>query len=680
MNYEEKKWIKACNIRAKKSDWLPSAICKKPGQMMEMIENDRDIKLILYIVKAIIKTHQDGNLHSQKYKSGSSKILTLEVSGDAIDPDVKVTHKSFPGSRELVEMCEDEMIFDNLSELPDISDLPKLNKTWVTVPVYISNDKHHTDDCILVVAEENSRRILHADIISMDIEEAIRLLFGVFGGDNAAESIGVPKKLIVAEAEFYTALRDLQECGLEVCFDKDHPVAEDIRKSMERDLPGFIDKHLHKYSDVPEIDLSVVPADDDMGNWKKVQQVLTARFANLWFGGDSLRKTRIGKKFFGDSDWEYYLEEYNEMMVLPTYVTWAALTHKSGKKAATFAESLLEEDLPEPLRISLESLNNSYPSLYQIKETNSETGNLILKDLLLSKTLTIHDNGMSKTAKQDWIIPLRVYPVGNFHFADIAGPIFSPFDATTVIKELQKLKLPADPKPDWLRKNGYIFGRLWPLYDELHTEGSALPKLANTDGEPLEFITAYFECDNPGKARDKLSERDDVDFDDDEDTYIWFKDNPGNSMMETTLLARVSFEKRRIKAEVNSESRLDSLIEMLEAIEGVRYLEHESKDIEQMLKEIPEDNDRPAQKTLPPEFHAAVQEKMAKYYIDWLDEPNPALDNKTPRQTVKTKKGAQKVKVMIETIPTLPGDDNIKIPKKEMLRNIGLSTEVKGAK
>jgi hypothetical protein len=462
---------------------------------------------------------------------------------------------------------------------------------------------------------------------------------------------------------------------MNICYEKRHPVAEDIRESISNDLPAFFDEHFVKHFKMPDIDLSVVPADDDLKSWKLVQKVLTNMFINFWHDSDFLRKAGPSKKFFGNADWEYYIDEYDGMMALPTYVTWAALTYRRAKNKSTHAEKLLSEDIPESLRISLESLNNSYPSLYQVTETNAEAGYIVLKDLLLAGTITVHDQGLSETIRRNWIVPFWIYPIGNFHLVNIAGPVFSVLSSSEVINELLKLKLPAEPTTQWLREHAYIFGRLWALYEEISERGSTPPNLANTDGEPLRFITAFFECDNPKKVRKALLQRDDVGYEEDGDVYVWFKYNPDDSVMETTLLARIFFKDNKIKTETNSENRLSCLIDMLETIEGIRYLEHESKDIEEMLKEVPEENKDIIEEPLPEETRFAVQDRMNRYYMDWLDKPNPALGNKTPRQAAMDKKSAQKTRFLIETIPAPSSSNDIKIPKEEMLRSIGFDED-----
>ncbi|MHC4327895.1 MAG: hypothetical protein ACYSWW_07200 [Planctomycetota bacterium] len=52
------------------------------------------------------------------------------------------------------------------------------------------------------------------------------------------------------------------------------------------------------------------------------------------------------------------------------------------------------------------------------------------------------------------------------------------------------------------------------------------------------------------------------------------------------------------------------------------------------------------------------------------------IDNKTPRQFARSKKGAQKIKMLIETIPAPMNNPDIEIPRKEMLRELGLGEKL----
>ena len=254
MSLPEKKWIKSCNYNARKSDWLPSIISKRPGRETELVDKDHDIKLLLYILKGIMKTQKDGNFHPDTAGLTGSEMFTIEVCGDVLEPDVHTAYKSFPGSKELLELCNRADMFEAPDLLPDISNLPKRDETWVIVPIYIAISEY-TDNCILVIAEEKSYYVLHADIITIDTVELVETLYGVFTGDNAAESIGIPRKIVIAEKDLFIAISNpLQEWGIDACCNENHSVAKDIRKNFKQTLLDEVRRRNKDHQDTEEME------------------------------------------------------------------------------------------------------------------------------------------------------------------------------------------------------------------------------------------------------------------------------------------------------------------------------------------------------------------------------------------------------------------------------------------
>jgi hypothetical protein len=672
--HHEKKWLKSCNFRARGSDWVPCLLSKAPGQMADLVEKDRDIRLMLYVLKGILKAHEEGDFNPKIAPSGST-LLTLQVSGDETDPDVHVVRKSFPGSKELLKYCSDAISF----EMPEVSELPRLDETWLVVPIYTAKAKTERDICTLVIAEEKSRFIFFAEIIETATEEALDVLYDVFFGNNAAKKKGVPRTIIIAEQALFDAMgKHLKQSEIDIRCQVNHPLANEFRKNSGSLLPNSgkgRTGHLRVSSD---IDLSIIPGDDDLAGWKTIQSALTNRFIDFWNTEDKLRTDRLSKQFFGDSDWEYYIDKYADTMSLPTYVTWAVMTYRDRKEDRTFAETLLASDLPRPLHISLEAMNNAYPSLYQVVKTDKKAGTIQVEDLLLSETFIIHDQGLSMSSVPNMIAPFWIYSVGRFHFINIAGPVFGFPDIERVIKKLQKLGLPPTISPEWLRRNAHIFGRLWQLYDDIALGEPQLPLLKNTDGDPLEYITACFTCGNPASVQNALQKRTDMDFDDQEDTYIWFKGDL-DVLMKNTLLGRICFKKNSIEVEVNSKKRFDGVKKILESIQGIRYLSHTTKKAQDMLKKMSSEQNEsprkilPPEKPLPEEVRLAAAEHLGRYYMEWLDTPIPAFGNQSPRQASKNPKMAQQVRIMIKSIPDPLRNTGGSVPKKEMLESLGLS-------
>jgi hypothetical protein len=672
MHRETKNWYRKCNYRTKKNDWLPEFIVLHPGQHVEMPEKDHDVRLLLYIIKAVLTAHEKGCFNPKTIGRSDGNFLTLQASGKAEEPTVKVVEKSFPGSDALLELCHKNEVFDWIDK-PDLSELPVLDETWVVATAYLSAGEGKDDVCIMAIAEEDSGTILDSGVIQMSPDRAIDLLLAAFAGDNASESRGVPKLLIIADELLFDVLGGpLNDIGIKTLCDTEHPTAEEVREGLEDELPAFIDSVL---TDLPDIDLTVVPDDDDLDGWKAVAQATANRLMHLWNKSDSLRQKRPSKKFFGSGDWEYYIEEFQELQSLGSYVVWAALCYRKRKKDTPYVEQLMADGPPAALGAMLEALSASYPSLYQIVETNPDHGTLVMKDLLLGGETTVHDTGLSETAQPNWIASFRVSKIGSFCFVDIAGPPFGPLHAMAVLEFLKDEKLPATPTPEWLSENAHIFGRLWDLYDDITADPEQMPQLTNTEGDPLEMITAQFGYSDPKQIHKALNRRDDVDYDEDEDLYIWFKEGVQKGLVgDTTLLGRVYFEDGLLKAEVKSARRLDGIRELLEEA-GAVYHTHESQDPAEAIKEV---RSKPAslpipEDEIPEEVRKAIEEKIKNHYIDWLDTAIPRLGNKTPRQAVKTAKGAQKVRMLIETIPDAVGNTGgVTAPKKAMLKELGL--------
>jgi hypothetical protein len=88
---------------------------------------------------------------------------------------------------------------------------------------------------------------------------------------------------------------------------------------------------------------------------------------------------------------------------------------------------------------------------------------------------------------------------------------------------------------------------------------------------------------------------------------------------------------------------------------------------------------KPEPVKMTPELNAALQEMLDRQYMRWLDTPLPALDGKTPRETCRTPDGRQQVAMMIRTIPVPMGPGQVRVPRQEMLRSLGLDAEAAAA-
>ena len=198
-----------------------------------------------------------------------------------------------------------------------------------------------------------------------------------------------------------------------------------------------------------------------------------------------------------------------------------------------------------------------------------------------------------------------------------------------------------------------------------------VPKLHNTDGEPLEMHRLVFDIDSPERAFDALKS---LDSGRSEEELIaatkrtgrgdfkcvqfnWTK--PGNPLHETwstTIVGHLEIKGRRLLVEVNSARRALEFKTLVEERLGgeVRLRADRIQSVEKMLTERnpagPEDSVREAESTAlaeHPEVQARVQQMMAEHFERWVTERIPALNGQTPLEAVRDPDGREKVMALV---------------------------------
>jgi hypothetical protein len=102
-----------------------------------------------------------------------------------------------------------------------------------------------------------------------------------------------------------------------------------------------------------------------------------------------------------------------------------------------------------------------------------------------------------------------------------------------------------------------------------------------------------------------------------------------------------AFEERRVVFETTSQERAARGREWIERVAGdrVRYRATALETLEQTLKDLRRHRSRkPLEMEPAPEPpNGAVRELFDRHYLNWLDRPDPALGNRTPRAAAQTK-------------------------------------------
>ena len=316
------------------------------------------------------------------------------------------------------------------------------------------------------------------------------------------------------------------------------------------------------------------------------------------------------------------------------------------------------------------------PSLYRVTGHDAKAGTIELEDVLLGGTVTVCDQMMSENIENGLFFAARTFPVGQFHFVELAGPPLGPVMGQEAVEFLRECGM--EFTPQGLRRDAHMFGWLWKWVDQWRVSRKAL-RLHNTDGEEFLWHTASFSMADPVQIRQILKQRKDIEYDEQADEFVWSKKTGRDNRMlgETVTLGRIELVGDELVITVNSAQRFALARRWLQELPGVVFRDVTTRCWNEAEKDRPLDERiAPAEPVeVPPEVAAGIQERMGKYYMEWLDAPLPLLGGRTPRQACRTEVGRQQVTMLIRTMPDPMGRASVLAPRQAMLRELGLATE-----
>ncbi|WP_152986798.1 hypothetical protein [Pseudovibrio sp. POLY-S9] len=196
-----------------------------------------------------------------------------------------------------------------------------------------------------------------------------------------------------------------------------------------------------------------------------------------------------------------------------------------------------------------------------------------------------------------------------------------------------------------------------------------IPQLYNSDDEEIEFCVLHYPI-TKGVTQTQiqaiLAEAGDME-PATQKFWNWFETvkpagkkrrNPTNGKQlqsqltdGRTVLGSLEFKGRKLEAQVNSVERASRLKARLQELLGdmVREPLTERMTVEQALADHQCDTGAHDPLNLSPQEEAEIHKAfMDQHYRETLDQPIPMLDDKTPRQAARTKKGKDKVAAWIK--------------------------------
>ena len=340
----------------------------------------------------------------------------------------------------------------------------------------------------------------------------------------------------------------------------------------------------------------------------------------------------------------------------------------------TIAQNYLENyetQLNGPKQRFIRAISKTYYSYYSVLEVNLDT-NMIVKDILLGTQHLVKERQGTHTIKRGSILLGRILSMDNQSmFVGLAPYSLPALYQTDLIQFRDCLREEMEDKPldgTALREelDQELFDYFFNIMDSMFNQ--KMPELRNTEGDPIQLSKSRFKLDlSPELAADKLlpltlsansgeillnAKRDDsgcitrIDMN-------WLKDdNKQNKAWNNTIMGHIIIEPNRLTLETNSENRTVQGKELLEKYLGKAIL-YQNTLIESPEQKLKSQSKNTAVQSSSeelmklPEVQEQLKQMSQRHWENWFDEPIPALNNQTPRESAKSEKGQELLEALL---------------------------------
>jgi len=382
------------------------------------------------------------------------------------------------------------------------------------------------------------------------------------------------------------------------------------------------------------------------------------------------------------------------------YMNWFLFDNRFGVDQRTVIEKFMEEDIfkesRDEVRQAFCELSESYATCYQIKKISESS--ILFEELVTGSRWEVNRLGdtMEEKAKPDDIWHARFVGSGEdaYYFGQpfifekeakrdfikIIEGLVNRFKEYASIRSLE-FKIPRDAFKaaigfwaEYLYKGTLKHSNDNTRLADMPSNAASKPILCTTDGEKVRFSEVIFKIIDEDRVRDKFSELKGIEYDDENDCWIWSK--KGNRRMKSwknTILGWIHIKGGRIVGTVNSLERALKLKNKLSMRLGkaICFERIDSKDHAVMPEPSPEEmrkfKEEQRRLNTDPEIREALIQKQEEYYLkDWITSKIPALDGKTPKQAAKTKEGRLQLEVLINRMERMENTKPDHMPKMDM--------------
>jgi hypothetical protein len=311
-------------------------------------------------------------------------------------------------------------------------------------------------------------------------------------------------------------------------------------------------------------------------------------------------------------------------------------------------------------------------SFHEAMRVESGRG-FLLRDLVLESETFVIEHSASRVVRAGDSIFAQIVRIDGLAMLEGCGSlVFQPREKSEIIELRKTIRGKGDVVSETKLRERSL--ELIDLYLELAERklNPVMPKLQNTDGEPLEPHSVVFEISNSEAAvaaldAAKLVKGETLQATEERKSHQgaalaagWVWTRTGNSMHKdwtNTTLGHLQLARGQLKVEVNSAPRATRAKALIERLLGgnAKYRITEITSVEAMLADA---RIRPAPKGESeherlmqiPEVRERLAEMSMRHYTQWLDTQIPLLNERTPRKAVKDRDGREAVAALIAQI------------------------------
>ncbi len=297
--------------------------------------------------------------------------------------------------------------------------------------------------------------------------------------------------------------------------------------------------------------------------------------------------------------------------------------------------------LPAAEREYLERVRGTYLGIYEVEEVEPEKG-LRLTDLWTGERVSVREQMATRQLVRWDLLAARVMQeAGGEHVLEGGGYLYPARAKGEILGFLRRQhrtfarRVPGADVRAFLKQSGMLFHHLW--LD--HVAFPPRPRMTTVEGDEVMPARAIFDVRDRDTLVAALGRHPDL-VGEGEGTYVWGEE--AEEFHRTLGTFRLTGD--RLVLEAMSKERAERGRRVVEAAAGeaVRYRVTEYEDLGQAMKRVAASPKPPAGEpqapAIPPEVEAELlREFQDRHYRKWVDEPIPALGNRTPRHAASLK-------------------------------------------